>query len=416
MPQLFLRVLSEAVELPDEEGFRLDVQWLIKESDGSVRAAGETDYRGLAELVDPEVDWLRDPDHVVVFVPSRFVLMIGCEVPGRSAAQIKRALPFAAEEYVASDIETMHIAHGAIKPGQAVQCDIVAHEVLAGWRACFASVGLNPGAFITDAHVLPRTSGVVSLLFEEEGALVASLDQVAMMDRDNLVLAINSLSPERVVSINGALTDIERGQLDNNPEVEPIAVSKHGLLDYLADSFVPGGQTNLLQGPYTVQRPRSAQNTRWRGVAALAAAWVLLAFVGMLVQGWWASSEAERLESEGFAFYKRVFPRESQPVSIDQLRRRMAAKLGQKVDPSDQSAFVGLLAQFSNVIDSSAEVLSLNFAGQRQELTIEVMVASYDALEAVKDQLASTGVGLEVASAEKEGSAVRSRLRVRYAQ
>jgi len=415
MPQLFLRVLSEAVELSDEDGYRLQVQWLIKENDGAVRAAGETDYRGLAELVDPEVDWLRDPDQVVVYVPSRFVLMIGCEVPGRSTAQIKRALPFAAEEYVASDIETMHIAHGTIKPGAAVQCDIVAHEVLAAWRMCFASVGLNPGAFITDAHLLPREPGLVSLLFEADGALVANQDQVAMMDRDNLVLAINSLAPDRVVCINGSLTDIERGQLDNNPEVEPIAVSKHGLLDYLADNYVPGAQTNLLQGPYNVERPRSAQNTRWRGVAALAAAWVLIAFVGMAVQGWWASAEAERLEGEGFAFYERVFPRESQPVSIDQLRRRMAAKLGQKVGETEQSAFVGLLAQFSNVIDSSAKVLSLSFAGQRQEVTIEVMVASYDALETVKDKLASSGVGLEVASAEKEGNSVRSRLRVRYA-
>ena len=131
MPRPYLRVLSEAIPAPMSEAdglaeaapgvavetaFEIAVEWLIKEDDGSVRATGVTDYRGLADITDPNVEWLRDPQNTVVFLPSHFVLMVECEVPGRSAAQIRRALPFAAEEYVAADIEQMHIAHGQIRP------------------------------------------------------------------------------------------------------------------------------------------------------------------------------------------------------------------------------------------------------------------------------------------------------------
>ena len=139
MPRLFLRVLSEATPLPEGEGYDLGVEWLIKENDGSVRGTGVTDYRGLSDIADPNVDWLTNPENTVVYLPSQFVLMVTCEVPGRSAAQIRRALPFAAEEYVASDIELMHIAHRAIKPGTPVLCNIVAHEVM---RNCWTALSL----------------------------------------------------------------------------------------------------------------------------------------------------------------------------------------------------------------------------------------------------------------------------------
>lgn len=423
MPRLYIRVLSEAVELPDDERYELAVQWLIKEQDGEVRAGGVTDYRGISDLIDPDVDWLGNPDNIVVFVPSQFVLMVGCEVPGKNAAQIRRALPFAAEEFVASDIESMHIAHGAIKAGKPVYCDIISHDIMAGWRAAFADLGLNPGYFIADAQMLPREDGVVSTLFEGDSVLVASATQAAALDRDSLVFAVNSLAPERIVAVNGTLTDIERGQLDKIAEIESIAGTGHGVLEYLADRFQfatvtsPFPFINLLQGPYHVVRPRSASGSRWRTVALLAAAWAAIAFVGLIAQGWWASSEADRLEGEGFAFYKRVFPRESQPVGIEQLRRRMAAKLGQQVDDIGAAgAFVGLLAQFSNVLDAGAAVSSINYAGQREELTVEVMLDSYDDLETIKTELAQSGVGLEVASAEQEERGVRSRLRVRYAE
>lgn len=415
MPRLFIRVLSEANVLPDGEGYELGVEWLIKEADGSVRGGGVTDYRGLADIADPNVDWLTDPDNTVVFLPSQFVLVVNCEVPGRSTAQIRRALPFAAEEFVATDIEQMHIAHGAIKAGTPVLCNIVAHEVMQGWLECFKSIGVNPGAFILDAAVLPSDENTASVLFDGNTALVASLAEAATIDRGNLVFALNTLDVDHIVTINGELSDIERGQLENNPEVEFAPVSENGVLDYLADRVPQANYINLLQERYKAIRPKSANAGRWRAVGALAAIWVVVAFLGMVVQGWWASSEAERLEAESYALYKQAFPRESQPRSLDQLQRRMRAKLGQSGANGESSAFVGLTAQFANVIDDAGIVDSLSYSEQRQELTVELMLKSYADLDVIKDKLAGTGVEVEVVSAEQEESGARSRLRVRYA-
>lgn len=424
MPRLFLRVLSQAKLLshdddvdsdtPLDEGYDLGVEWLIKENDGSVRGTGVTDYRGLADIADPNIEWLKDPDNTVVFLPSQFVLMVTCEVPGRSTAQIRRALPFAVEEFVATDIELMHIAHGGIKAGAPVRCNIVAHETVANWLACFKSLGVNPGYFVADSQVLPTDNNSASVLFEGNTALVAAQDQAAIVDPDNLVFALNSLDVSRIVVINGELSTLDQGQLDNQPEITHVALSQHGVLDYLADQFHGPGYINLLQGIYTPIRPKSAHSGKWQGVAALAAIWVVVAFVGMVAQGWWASTQAERLQQDSFAFYKDAFPQESQPNTVDQLRRRMRAKLGQSNGSDNSNTFVGLTAQFANVMTSSGRVDSLSYTEQREELTVEVLLDGYEELESLKDKLAKAGIALEVVSSEAEAAGARSRLRMRY--
>ncbi len=419
MPRLFIRVLSEArpqtAEAGDADvGYDLSAEWLIRENDGSVRATGSTDYRGLADIADPNVDWLKNPDNTVVLLPSHYVLAVDCEVPGRSAAQIRRALPFAAEEYVASDIETMHIAHAPIRPGNPVLCNILPHQTMANLCDCFKSLGIIPGYFVVDAQVLPGGHGTASVLFDGRSALVSSGNQAATIDRETLLFALNSLQAQQIIVINGGLSDIERGQLDGNPEVEEILISDHGVLDYLAQQFEQAHAINLLQGQYRAERPHSPETARWQAVGGLATIWVLVAFLGMAAQAWWSGSEADRLADESFAFYKSMFPTESQPVGIDQLRRRMAAKLGQQGNASEASAFVGLTAHFANVVAAEHRVDSLSYVDQRREVTVEVILASYDDLETIKGKLSAAGVSVDVTSAEEEQGGVRSRMRVRY--
>ncbi|NKB97845.1 MAG: hypothetical protein GKR90_05020 [Pseudomonadales bacterium] len=418
MPKLYLRVLSDARAIPDEEEYEISLEWLITENDGGVRGYGRTDQRGLADVADPNVEWLNDPDNTTVFVPSDFVLKVACEVPGRSQAQIRRALPFAVEEYIASDIESMHIAHGPIKAGEPIHCNLLSREQIDNWLACFTSVGVHPGAFIADAEILDQNRSVATLVFDDDSVLVNNASQAAVVGRDNLSMALGTLAIDRIISLNGVPTDLELGQIESSVAVEEVSVTEAGVIEYFAKRHRTGeSYVNLLQGEYRPHRPQSANATRWRGVFALAAGWLVVGFVSLVVQGWWASSEAERLERLSFDFYKQTFPRESQPVSIDQLRRRMASKLGQASPGAEgsESAFIGLTAQFANVAKAEHSVLSMSYTEQRRELNVEILLKNYDELDAYKTQLAAQGIEVETTNAEQETRGVRTRMRVRYA-
>ncbi|MEM7002091.1 MAG: type II secretion system protein GspL [Pseudomonadota bacterium] len=420
MPKLYLRVLSAAEPIATSEeileGYDIRVQWLITENDGSVRGFGETDQRGLQDVADPNVDWLNDPANTTVFVPSQFVLSVGCQVPGRSTTQIRRALPFAVEEYVAADIETMHIAHGPIRAGEQVLCNLVANDAMDNWLGCFAAAGVNPGQMITDAELIPRESGSASLAFLDAEVLIVHGDEAALVDRATLGFALGSLEVERLHCVGGEPSDMELGQMQNAVTVEAVPFSEAGFIQYLADQSRGGSRAaiNLMQGVYRAQRQISKGAARWRSVAALAAGWLLVAFIGMAVHGFWASSEADRLEAEVFAFYKEIFPRESQPRTVDQLRRFVAAKLGRKLDSGEASAFIGLTANVAQVLTENNLVTSMSYTEQRRELSLEVLMETYDEIDALKAKLAESGIDLETTTAQATDEGIKSQLRVKY--
>lgn len=111
---LFLRPTTPAGQ--SEAGWHMDAQWLACDAAGAVVAQGQADADALAALA--EEHWASE---VVLLVPVEHVTWLTIAVPGRSAAQIRRALPFAAEEFLAQDIETMHLAHAPVRAGQPVR-------------------------------------------------------------------------------------------------------------------------------------------------------------------------------------------------------------------------------------------------------------------------------------------------------
>ena len=98
MPTLFIRFF-DAVRA-SEDGPLAELEWLIIDQ-GDTKGRGVTDLRGLADLVNPPD--FSEPSSVVLIVPTEFVVSIRVSIPGRTASQIRRGLPFALEEYLTDD-------------------------------------------------------------------------------------------------------------------------------------------------------------------------------------------------------------------------------------------------------------------------------------------------------------------------
>ncbi len=410
MPTLFIRLQSPVYR--DEEGTDLSCDWLILESNGDVRASGVTDYRGLSELIDPTTDWLQNPNNLVVIVPAEHVLALSVAVPGRSVGQIRRALPFVVEEYVAADIERMHLAHGPIRRGNPVRVNLIDRTYLEDWLACLEELSLKPGHMVSDAELLPVVDGGATVLLEAETALIRTDSQAASVDVDNLGMALGSLDVRRIEMVNGELDDLVAGQLEAGVEVVPGEGSDEPLV-YLARRWrsLPDA-VNLLQGDYTPARPPTENVYRWRAVATLAGIWILLGLVGMVAQAIWAGIQADRLLARSEALYRDIFPGETRIINV---RRQMSQKLGQSSGAASTgfTAYLGYLAQG---MDRSVNIWSLTYSDSRDELAADLQLSSYDALEQLKQRLARLGVAVEITSAEQqEEGGVRARIRLQGA-
>ncbi len=411
MPTLYLRMLSPARH--DEEGFHLGGEWLILEDDGSQRATGVTDFRGLSDLIDPAADWLQNPNNIVAIVPGEHVLGVSCEVPGRSTGQIRRALPYVVEEFVAADIEAMHLAHGVIRRGETIRVNLINRLHIEDWLACLAELAVTPGHMISEAELLPADADAVSVLFEDDSVLIKTDSQAASVDRENLVLALASVDTTRLILINGKLNDLERSQLDADLEIEEVGSAEQSNLAYLAARWRTSPDViNLLQGPYTVAQSRSSTFLRWRSVAALAALWAIVGWLSMVAEGFWASSRADDLQTQSETLYRDIFPAEQRIVNV---RRQMRQKLGQS-SGTGGNGFTSYLGSLAQGVDRSVSILSLTYTQTRDELAADLLLRNYDELERLKQRLAQLGVNVEITSAEQQDSGVRARVRLQGGQ
>lgn len=411
MPRLFIRLISPVEH--DEGEPRLGAEWLLLESDGTHRGHGVTDYRGLTELTDLDADWLSTPDNIVVFLPTEYVLNVPVTVPGGNVGQIRKALPFAVEEFIAGDIDGMHLAHGPISKGEPTVCNLVDRAMLRDWLACLGEIGLSPGYMHADAQCLPQETDKIALLFDAGEVLVASQQQLASVDRDNLTLALSALVeeagvavPQTVVQINDSLSELEQSEVDGDLRFESLGHDGGGL-SYFAQRWVAGHRgVNLLQGDFAPKRERSASTAAWRGVGVLAAAWAVVALIGMGVEAWWADQRIEQLKIEQASLFQETFDRRAR-VPVREWKMALAGSA-----EGGGASLPVLLGELVRVGGAGLRLRNLRYSAERGDIQLDLTLPSFDRVDTLQQELTAAGASVDISNAEEDNGLVNVQLRL----
>ena len=415
--RLFIRIVKTQAADPRQIAA---LEWLLLDRANALVSQGSGDLEMLERLVD--LTAVQEPTDVVLLVPSEQCLSVRCAVPGRSVGQIRRALPYVVEEFVAGDIDAMHVASGPVRRDNPVDVLLVERGVLAAWLEQLSTRGFVPMYATPDAALLPVEPGDAALLFDNGRVLVRSADQTAAIEADALKLVLESLAsgaPEtgiRFVAVNGRIPELLRAEVTQATE-HPVqwaeTESDVTALAHLAAAF-PGKPPaiNLLQGAFAPSKQTSDAWMRWRTAAALIGVWVLVLVVGETVRGAWASHRASALNAEAQTLYRSYFPKE-QRLQPD-LYKQMSDRLGGR---SSQSMFLSLLGHLASGLSASpgAQVRSITFNDGRAELGAEVAVRGFDALEALKNAWTQEGVAVDISSAEQLDQQVHARIKLRGA-
>ena len=414
MRRLFVRIKTPVVRTA--EGFEASVDYLVLDENGMTETAGQADAAGFAQFVETNASWAEDPAHVVVLVSVSEVLSASCEVPGRSVAQMRRAVPYAIEEFVADDIDTMQVACADLVRNQPVRCLVAPRSSVEDWLAFLAESGIQPGFLTADAMALANDANVVDVLFEDDHALVRAAEQMACVDLPNLgeVLAgvtggrADSDQPTALRLINGTLAELPRLNLEGF-EVEELPVET-SVLGFLAGEF-DGRSVNLLQGDYAVRRRPTGAWSRWRPVAAVAGIWFGVGVALLAAQGFWADYQASRFQEQAVDLYRTLY-------GVDRVAGNPAARmrrlLGQ-ITGTDES-FHGLAGQFGeglSEIPGQYELRGVTYS-TRRGLDADLVVADDAVLERLGASLRRQGLDMEVISTDsaQSGGQIGARLRV----
>ena len=413
--RLFIRIVSTT---PADLRELVALEWLLVDRQGALVSQGSGNLEMLDELLD--LRRTQDPADVVLLVPAEHCLSMRCTVPGRTLGQMRRALPYVVEEFIAGDIETMHVAAGPLRRNSPVDVVLIDHAMLRSWIETFTAHGVVVAFAAPDAAMLPAKTNEVTLLFDGARVLVRSNDQVAAIEAGALKLVLESFAakapPEglRCVAVNGRIAEVMRAEVAQATEnrIEWIdAESELTALAHLAAAY-PGEPPaiNLLQGVLAPPTQGAGGLIRWRAVAALLGIWLVVLVASETVRGAWAAHRARALTSDIETLYRSYFPQDKR---VQDPYKQMRAHLGGHGDAD--STFLSLLGHLAAGLaaNPTAQLRSVTFNDGRAELGAEVAVGAFDALESLKAAWGKEGVAVDISSAEQQDQQVHARIRLR---
>jgi general secretion pathway protein L len=362
---------------------------------------------------------------VVLLVPGTEVTLAEPELPLRSSARLAQVVPYALEEQLASDVDSLHFAVGARAAGAVgTPVAIVARSLMQRWYDQCEAAGIHADAAYADTAAVPAGATGCTLLLDESLLYVRRADALPyVLDAADVPAALELAlgSPEASaesgenVTFYAGTTEYEQHResiegLRNRTASLQVKLLPEGSLPLLAAQAASGAGVNLLQDAFGVRSSLGTRLREWRLPASLAAA-VAVLFVANQAVGWWQLSRAERaLDTQIAEVFAQALP--GQPV-VDP-RAQMQGALG-----AERSAGGGLLPVMSALAEAMAQaptarIESMSFRGNALELRLTA--PTVESLDGIKQTMNRDGMTSELQSATPRGGVVEGRLQVRLGQ
>ncbi|BEH14741.1 type II secretion system protein GspL [Marinobacter shengliensis] len=429
--RLFVRPVPPFADLDQNPESQL-FSWLLQDASGDTQASGAADTRDAIEQTLGQN--ALEKVLLIGLIPGDEALFCLADIPAKQSRFVHQALPYAVEEQIAQDIESVHLALGrhtsdgyhvaAIDQSQMGQW----LELFTGWE----HVRLD--AIYPDASLLPTTdNGWTACLDGEWAMLVSHRGEWLRLQTANLgMLGVTLAAPateevvaEIPVTVYGTEPELElwqpallelsgadgRVHLAQKPleftALELLAWSHHHHMCH---------PVNLCQGAFSVKTNGSSPLKPWKPLIAVASVWFVIQLGLEIGMGVYHNQEAEELQSQAMAIYRDAFPADRRTHARN-VRRVIEGQLRVAGAGREEVDFITLMKytgdQYSRVANAQAVTFnSINYSRNRGELVVDVRADSYERMSNLRNGLANQGLRAQIGSVVNESSGSRGRLTV----
>jgi len=388
----------------ENRGFR---DWVLVDEEGVARSP--------VQAGAPDTGIVAGAPRAVVLVPGVEVFIGQARVPGRSRQRVLRAIPYALEEKLASDVERMHFALGPVQDDDLYPVVAVERAQMDAWGALLREQGINASQWLPDVLAVPAAEDGWSLLVDADSVLVRSGDCAGfVVDMDSFytlfsMFAAREQVPQRVRVFGSTVFDL--GEV----ETEFVDQRQHPL-EVLAQGWARGPVTNLLQGAYSRSHEWGRLLRPWRASAALLLAGVLISGVATGVDYYRLSKQQQQLSADIEAVYRKAFPATRRVVDPRAQMEQQLKQL-QRSAGGGNTDFLFMLAETAKVLRATRGIDIQGASYRDGRLDLELQAENLQILDQLKQSLAAGGrMQAEIQSATTEsGQKVKSRIRVQGA-
>ena len=357
----------------------------------------------------PPKDLLAAADEVAVLVPGESVLLIRAELPPGNRSKLSRVLPFALEDRLLDDVETLHFALGDRHADGWWGVAVVARERLDAWLQGLAGAGITADVLIPDTLAVPHTGEGTTVLLEPSRCVVREGRETGFVCAPEQLQAWLPTSGDFDLwptesSVSGFMPAHGQGQL------HPPAVA----LDVFARGVGETPSPNLLQGDFAPRHRRAPQRRLWRIAAMFAAAAVLVGLAGQAIDVLRLRVASQEADAAIARSYADMFP-DSPPVPDPVARVR--SELQRLGGGTDDHGMLSLLSRMAPILashDFRLHMLGLEYRNASLELSVQA--PDLGNLDQLRERLATLpGISVELTAATPGEKGVEGRLRIKEA-
>lgn len=349
-----------------------------------IRPEGEASLSFEAALPELTGSWC-------LVLPVEAVTMCAVTLPTQKKRWLRKALPFAVEEWLADEVESFHLAIGErLEDGR--------HLVFAvprDWlRACLEACGASaPREVRVDADLLPADAPRLCRL-DGRWLLGGNLPyRMALADED--WPALRDALPQTPQAC-AAPADAPLDGCEIQHEESP-----HRWLVSHATGC------NLAQGEFAVREP-AGRWRRWQPAAVALALCLMLQWGFGMLQAWHLRHVGEAHAASSEQLYRQLFPEDRRLVN---LRQQFDQHLAQQA--GENAGLLAVLGRAGGALAAEGgqvRVQQLDFSLTRGDLALQVQAPGFEALDQLRQRLADAGLAVKLGSASREESGVSARL------
>ncbi len=356
---------------------------------------------------------------VWVWTPAADTMLAQVTLPTSSRARIAQALPYALEDQLLGEPESLHFAYRA-QGGGNLAVGVTERSRLRSWIDALRSAGIEPAVLSPAILALPWDGRDWSMT-PEDGELIVRTGPWSGFSCD---LAGTSEVPE-VLAI--ALREARAGASPPdalvfcNPPAgtDPDLWSAALQLPVRTEKRECWAQTlgasgfSLLQEEFSPTEPVRELFGALRPAGILLLLWIIAGF-GVDLGTLWHLKRVEAVQRhEMFELFRRSFPDAHNIVDPPLQMARELASLQSGSGRPVPGDFLPLLAQAAPAIqaESATHLRGLNYSDSI--LTLDLRVADYQAIETLRGALAARGLRAKVMDAASHHGAVEGRIRIK---
>ncbi len=355
---------------------------------------------------------------LIVLTPATDSLLTFIDLPIKSNSKLKKAIPYALEDQIASDIKDIHFGFVKPKKGKLIGVAAISKSELNDYKNLLLTHNIQPHVITSEIHGVPIIEKTITLLIESSRVYINNgLNKAYALDGMDIIESVNLIDTEKNItnvqiylSENNQDLIAQSEKLRDSYNTVDVKILAKGLLQKLSHNILNANYINFLQGEHAPKIHIKKYFKPWRYATLLVIIFFALSLINKSVNYIQLSKYEKNLASRFLNEY-RYFAINATDIS-DPIRIISAIKNN---DPQirENSLFFEGLDIISNAIKNKDNVLLNSITFQGNIFNIRLFTPNIALLDAIARGInQNNNYAARIQSTNQENDTVESRIEI----